>query len=303
MKYTILSILLILSHMAVGQAVGLVKIPGTKCSLIPPKGFLPSSTFSGFQHEEKGASIMVNELPAPFQTLVDGFTADALSVRGMSLIKKEIIDFNGAKAAFIEVAQTANGIKYLKQILIFGASSQTIIVNGIYPESSKDIKVMMKESLLSVVFNASQDDNPLEAVPFRIDTQDTDFKFIKYLSGSLLYSTDGKIPTINPTLIIANSFSKIVTENRRQYAEDRLKKLPQGEQNVIKESNEINIDDLEGIEIIANGKTSDDIPILIYQVMLFNEIGDYYLIIGECRESFEENLLKFKKVAKTFKLN
>jgi len=301
MKIRLLLSLLLLGQIVFGQTEKLTKVSGTKCSLIPPSGFVAASTFSGFQNTETGASIMINELPVPYQSLVDGFTADALKTRGMTLISKQTIDFNNSKATLINVTQPANGTTYIKQMLIFGDSKGTVLVNGIYPEASKDIEVKIKDALLSTVYNASQNDNPLDAATFTIDISDTDFKLIKYMSGSLLYSTDGKIPTEKPTLIVGNSIAKVPTQNQKQYAEERLKKLPGGEQNVIKEIKEITIDNLRGYEIVADGKTKDDKLELVYQVMLFNDKGDYYIIVGQAKEEFQKNLEAFKKITKTFK--
>lgn len=301
MKIRLLLSFLFLGQIVFGQTEKLTKVSGTKCSLIPPSGFVAATTFSGFQNSEIGASIMINELPAPYQSLVDGFTADALKTRGMTLISKHEIDFNNSKATLINVTQPANGTIYIKQMLVFGNTEVTILVNGIYPEASKDIELKIKDALLSTVYNASQHENPLDAASFTIDIKDTDFKLIKYMSGSLLYSTDGKTPTEKPTLIVGNSIAKISTQNQKKYAEERLKKLPGGELNVIKEIEEITIDNLKGYEIIANGKTKDNKTELVYQVMLFNENGDYYLIVGQTKENFDSYLETFKKVARTFR--
>jgi hypothetical protein len=301
MKNRLLLAFLFLGQIAFGQTGKHLKVSGTKCSLIPPSGFVAATTFSGFQNAETGASIMINELPAPYQSLVAGFTAEALKSRGMTLIKNETIDFNGSKATLINLTQSANGTTYLKQMLVFGDTKGTVLVNGIYPEASKNIEVQIKDALLSTVYNNSQNDNPLEAATFTIEIKDTDFKLIKYMSGSLLYSTDGKIPTEKPTLIVGNSIAKVPSQNQKKYAEERLKKLPRGELNVVKEIREITIDNLKGFEIVANGKTKDDKTELVYQVMLFNENGDYYIIVGQSQEDFEKYLESFKKITKTFK--
>ena len=301
MKIRFLLSLLLIGQFVFGQTEKHIKVAGTKCSLIPPEDFVAASSFSGFQNSNTGASIMINELPAPYQTMADGFTADALKTRGMTLLDKQAIDFNNAKATFIKVKQSANGTTYLKQILVFGDTKGTVLVNGIYPEASKDIEDKIKDALLSTVYNAAQSDNALDAATFTIDISNTDFKLIKYISGSLLYSTDGKIPTEKPTLIVGNSIAKVSSQNQKQYAEERLKKLPRGEFNVIKEIKNITIDNLKGYEIIADGKTKDDKPELVYQVILFNDKGDYYIILGQAKEEFEKNLDTLKKIAKTFK--
>jgi hypothetical protein len=301
MKNRFLLAFLFLGQIAFGQTGKHIKVPGTKCSLIPPSGFVTATSFSGLQNEEKGASIMINELPASYQSLVDGFTAEALQSRGMTLNSKQTIDFNGSKATLINLTQSANGTTYIKQMLIFGDTKGTVLVNGIYPEESKEIEAQVNDALFSTVYNNSQNDNPLEAASFSIDVQDTDFKLIRYISGSLLYSTDGKIPTKKPTLIVGNSIAKIANQNQKKYSEERLKKLPGGELNVIKEIKEISLDNLKGYEIIATGETKDGKSELVYQVMLFNEKGDYYIIVGQAKEELQKNLTAFKKITQTFK--
>lgn len=77
--------------------------------------------------------LLVTELPAPFQAVYKGFTASALKAEGMTLIDKQTIDFNNSKAIYVKVRQPVKGIMYLKQILVFGDSKKTVIVNGIYP--------------------------------------------------------------------------------------------------------------------------------------------------------------------------
>lgn len=302
MNIKLLTLLLFLGQITFGQTENLTKVSGTKCSLIPPNGFVSSSTFSGFQNDEKGASIMINEIPAAYQQLVDGFTAPALKTRGMTLVSKQTIDFHNLKATLFTVTQPANGTTYLKQMLIFGDTKGTVLVNGIYPEESKDIESEIKQALLSTVYTETQMENPLEAAMFTIETKDTDFKVIKYMSGMLLHSTDGKIPTEKPTLTVGNSISKIpLTQNRSAFALDRIKKLPKGELNVIKSNNEITIDNLKGYEIVAEGKSKDNLPELTYQVMLFNDKGDYFIILGQTSEDFQKYVDTFKKIAKTFK--
>lgn len=301
MQLRLLLTCLLIGQLSFGQTDKHVKVSGTKCSLIPPNGFVAATSFSGFQNAETGASIMINELPWPYQTLIDGFTAEALKTKGMTLISKQAIVLNNSKATLINVTQIANGTTYEKQILIFGDTKETVLVNGIYPEGTKNMEVKIKDALLSTIYNASQNDNPLDAATFTIDVKGTDFKIVKFMSGSLLYSTDGKIPTEKPTLIVGNSIAKIPTQNQKQYAEERLKKLPRGEFNVVKEVNEVTIDNLKGYEIIADGQSKDNKPELVYQVMLFNKKGDYYIIIGKAKEEFQKNLEVYKRIARTFK--
>lgn len=301
-KPIILLLVFFFSQISFSQTEKHIKIPGTKCSMIPPEGFVAATNFSGFQDEITGASIMINEIPGPVQSIIDGFTEEALKTKGMSFVKKQKVDLNKAEAVLISVTQSAHGIKYLKEILIFGNTNETILVNGTYPENSKVIEPKIKEALLSVTYaDGLPNGNSSEAANFEIDIKETDFKLVKFVSGNLVYSTDGKIPTEKPTLIVGNSIANIPRENQRQYAEGRIRKLPRGELNVIKEIKEVSIDSLNGYEIVAHGKSKSGSPELIYLVLLFNKEGHYYIINGRANEDFDKNLIMYKKIATTFK--
>ncbi len=302
MKNTLFILFTFFFQISFSQTGKHIKVPGTKCSIIPPDGFVAATNFSGFQNESNGASIMINEIPGPFQSIVDGFTVEALKTKGMTFVSKETISLNNSKAVLVNVTQAAYGVTYIKQILIFGDVKETVLVNGVYPESSNDIGAKIKDALLSVIYtNGLQNGNSIDAANFEIDIKDSEFKLVKFVSGNLVYSTDGKIPTEKPTLIVGNSIANIPAENQRQYAEDRIKKLPRGELNVIKELKEISIDSLKGYEIVAHGKSKDGKAEMIYLVMLFNDKGHYYIINGRANEDFDKYLASYKKISATFR--
>lgn len=279
-------------------------VPGTRLSLAPPAGFAPATQFSGFQNPETGASILVSEMPAPVQTIVEAFTDEALKSKGMTLVERQTVDFNQSKATFLKASQPAHGLTYLKQMLIFGDDSTTFLVNGIYPQDSGTDEAEIKKALFSTSFNKTQIDDPLGAVPFRIDVTDTPFKFSKFLAGSLIYTTDGQVPTntADDALFIAgSSLGKVPVESKRQYALDRLKKLPNGESFTTRSVNTVDIDSLDGIEIVAFGKNADGKNELVYQVMLFEEGEGYFILVGSATDFYDIYLENFKKIAKTFR--
>jgi hypothetical protein len=116
-----------------------------------------------------------------------------------------------------------------------------------------------------------------------------------------LYSVDDKIPTEQPTLIIGNSFIEIPKQEQKEYAEKRIKSYPKNENVIIKQTNEVTIDKLSGYEIIADSKTEDNISEIIYQTMLFDQDGKYFIIVGFAKEHFGNYLETFQKITNTFK--
>jgi hypothetical protein len=301
MRNGLFLLLLLSASMSWAQTASHQPIAGTKYSMIPPAEFVPATRFSGFQHNTSGASIMVTEIPGPFDKVTEGFTETALKSKGITLIGQQTIDFNNAKALYVTLSQPGNGTVYLKQILAFGDTKKTVLVNGIYPEAAKALENDIKKALLTTTWNENQKDNPLDAARFSIDTAGTDFKFVHAMSGTLLYSTDGKVPTESPVLIVANSIGQVSAADQKQYSINRIKQLPRGEQIVIKTINAIEVDHLPGYEIVANGKNKHGKDQLVYQVMLFNGATEYYLIIGMAADDQEKNLQTYKSITKTFK--
>ena len=277
------------------------KVAGTKCSIIPPEGFVPAANFSGFQNAENGASVMVSELPAPYAELSQAFTADALKSKGMTLISRETIDFNQGKATYLTVSQAAGGTPYLKQILMFGDAGKTVMVNGIYPEAAKAIAPRIKACLLSTVYNAAQAEDPLAAANFSIETSGTHFKFAKYWSGSLMYSEDGKVPTEGAMFIGTNSLGHAAAGDKKQHAIQVLMQLPNGEHTKVQKIEPVRIDDMDGYEIVAQGKNKKMEDELVYQVILYTDESEYFRLIGLASADQEKNLAAFRKLARTFK--
>ena len=245
---------------------------------------------------------MVSEIPGPYQSIADGFSEESLKGKGMTMLSKETIDFNNSKATFVRVSQQASGRTYLKQILMFGDDKETVLITGIYPEEKKSMEENIKAALVSTVYISSINANTPDAANFTVSTAGTEFKFARFIVGSLAYSADGKIPTEKSTLIIANSINKASIQDQRQFSEQRLRNLPRGEFNVIKEVKEVTINNLNGYEIVAEGKGKNNEPELVYQVTLFTDKGDYYMIVGQGKENFEKTLQDFRTIARTFRL-
>lgn len=302
MKTVLLSLFILCSGFIYSQEGKPVLIPGTKCSMVPPPGFILSNSFSGFQEMASGSTMMVSEIPSDYTGIVSGFTADALRSKGMMLVNRTEVSVGRSKGVIIKASQTANGINYLKQILIFGAGANTVLVNAVYKESFKQQEPAIKAALLTTIYDPAQNNDPVAAAPFILDLAGSGLKPVKYMAGSLIYSADGKIPTDKPTLIVGTTLGqKVAVKDQKEFAEARLKKLPRGESLLIKNEEAVSINGMAGYEIESYGLSPANKPALVYQVMLFDENGYYYIIVGQAAEDMTGWLQHFKKAAKTFR--
>jgi hypothetical protein len=295
---------LLLTSISSGQTKDHKAVAGTKISLIPPKGFVAATSFSGFQNGEEGASIIILEIPGPYASVVSGFTADKLSVKGMTLIDKQIIDLNKAKATLAKVSQKQNGVVYLKQILIFGDSLNTIMVNGMYPEENKGIEGPIKTSLLSAFYNKDQKENAEENASFKIDVSGSPLSFAKAMGGSLVYTVGGKIPMVSADraiLSVGNSMSTAVVEDKKEFSVNQMRGLTGGETIEIKETNAVTIDGMECYETTGFKEDVAGNKQLIYFLMLFAKDNQSYVLFGSTIADHDAYLATFKKIARTFK--
>ena len=300
MKRIFFLMLLFMEQMALAQGYA-VPVPGMKYRILLPKGFVLETSFGGFHDAETGASIMVIELPASYQTIVEGFTEEALLSRGMSLIAKNAIRFSDTLATWLSVTQTANGQLYHKQMLLFGDGHHTIIGNGVYPAEAQALEPTIKAALLSLQYDENLKADPFEVVPFQVDLRQTNFRFQKYSLGNLIYTADGNKPAESSIFVVGSWNATLAPESRKTFAIQQIRKLSGVENSDAVTVKEVLIDGLSGYEMIVLDKAETEKLRLSYQIILFEEDGKLYWMIGQTSQDIPKYTTLYQQIAQTFK--
>ncbi len=272
--------------------------------MIPPFSFEPSSNFKGFQNsKDQTTMIMVMEIPGPYSEVSKGFNSEMLKTKGMelkSLKKVKVADYDGL---LIELDQSANGLIFSKQILIYGNNKSSTLINGVYQKDSLQLGKRIEESILTTFVDSELESNPREALNYKLDENAGSLKFHSVIGNGMLFNRDLKTPTESvdkATLITDKSFSNIEISNKKLFCISRLKKYPE-DYSVItsKGINEIVLDDLKGFELFAknNDRESEE----MYQVILFDDNGGYYLLVGTYLAGSKNAITDIRKVIETFK--
>jgi hypothetical protein len=278
-------------------------IKGTKISLIPPQGFADALNFQGLQQAESGSSIMVLDIPGPYSETSKGITKENMLSRGIEVKKIEKIIINQRPALFVTATQHANGSIYTKFILVCGSEKETIMLNGVFPESLKKIGAKVKKSMLTLFYDEGLKLDPFASVDYTMDISQTKLKFAKSMSGSLMYTVDGQIPTNSAdktNLITSKSFYPISQIDKKLFSINRIKQLPIDIES-IEYTEEITIDGVSGYEIFAKAKSkktgeTDN----AYQVILFSD-QLYYIFFGTTNDETNASIEEIKKAILTFK--
>jgi hypothetical protein len=281
-----------------------IQIKGTTIFMVPPTSFESSSNFKGFQNpNDQTSMIMAMEIPGPYSEVSKGFNSEMMQKQGMELkTKKEIkvAEFNGL---LLELDQSANGMVFSKQIIIYGNEKSSTLINGVYLKDSLQLGEKIKKSILTTFVDSKIESNPRKALNYSLDENIGSLKFKAVIGNGMLFNRDLKTPTESvdkATLLTDKSFVKVKIINEKLFCISRLKKYPD-DYSVIpsKGINDIEIDNLKGFELFAknNGKENEE----MYQVILFDKDGGYYLFIGTYVTGNEKAISDIKNVIQTFK--
>src|SRR5687768_1982644 len=114
-----------------------VRVTGTSVILAPPAGFSPASRFPGFERADRQASIMVTEVAGPLAALTSGMNRQGLASRGMTLISSTAHTSERHRTLLLHVSQLAQGVDFLKWMLVIGDAKASVMIVGTFPKSTE----------------------------------------------------------------------------------------------------------------------------------------------------------------------
>jgi hypothetical protein len=299
-------LLALLSLLAPMIQTGMISVPGTKVSLAPPQGFTPAEKFPGFLSEETGASIMVTEMPAPYEKMVGAFDKDGLATKGMTLLSRKDVTIDGRPSVLLHIRQVAQSIAFLKWIVVTGNEQETALITATFPEEFKTrLSASLEKTVLGAKWDAEAKKDPLEGLNFSVE-MDPALKIAGRMTNALMMTRDGALPgkpTDDPLLIVGSAISQVEVKDGKLFAEARLRKTTSVTDIRIRKTHEITINGLSGYEIIADARGGSDSeqPIVIYQVVLFDG-SSYFIMQGFTASSEQQTYLgAFSRIARSFR--
>lgn len=109
--------------------------PGSRVGLVPPPGMVVSKTFDGFADPTKDAAILITVLPAEaFAQIEKVLETDALKKQGVTVDKREPMQFGFGKGVLLIGRQAAEKARFKKWLLVAAASDLTAMVTVQVPD-------------------------------------------------------------------------------------------------------------------------------------------------------------------------
>jgi hypothetical protein len=283
-----------------------VRVSGTAISMEPPAGFTASSRFSGFEHGEVPASIMITEIPGPFSEVGKILVPEQLAKQRMSLIEKSDVTVNGAKAILAYATQRYAAEDFLKWMLLVGDESKTRMIVATFPKEDEALfKEAMKTSLLSATWSNAPVD-PYDGLNYKIEAAGS-LKLAGRVSNMLMFTESGqtRIAGVDEALFVfGNSIADRDLSNLKAFAEARIMQTARMTDVKITSSTPMRVAGLNAQEVIASAKDAgSETPMLIY-LTLVADGKTYYIAQGMVSAKRADAVLpNFRKTTASFKKN
>lgn len=283
-----------------------VNFPAVGVRIVRPKGFDEADGFHGFMQEDSQSSVLVMKVPGPFSEISSGFNEEKMKPRGMLLKGREEIEITGETGILVSLTQEAYGTEFSKWIVVFGNEEETTMVTATFPSSEEAaLSGELRASVLSTRTDHVSTLDPEENIGFTID-QSQKLGGARDLGKMRMFTKDDVVPIESPEdpmFIVGPSLSRILIEDKSQFAHQRLMETAFAKVSALTSNRAISIGGLDGYEIVAEAQDTDsNTPLVVYQVILFEEEGSYILMQGLVGEKLRgEYLPEFKAMARSFR--
>lgn len=283
------------------------QVGGTKFSMIPPSSFQKASNVNGFEHVPTKSLIYLLDFPAPYSDASLTQIKEILLEEGVvtdSIVPAQIGEFSGLLISGTLTLEPY-GHEFYNYNLVFGSEKKTFFISGIAPNDNLEYKQLVYQAMNSLVFESEKEIDPFEALDYTIDPNGSQITLGTIRANSLIYTTDGEVPTKSAdrtTLYISSVPRHDLPQDKKQYALKILKLWPLGIDN-IDSSEAIEIDGLEGVEIYATGENMNYKDYTgAFQIILFKE-DTFHQFVGLTNQDQPRTRLKdLKDVVLSFRL-
>ena len=284
-----------------------LRVAGTSVTMAPPPGFSTAERFSGFERADQQASIMVTELPFPVAEMRQGMTKPALAKQGMTLLASTPHKLDGRNALLLQVSQNADGVEFLKWMLVAGDQTRTVMIVGVFPRSAEsDLSEPIKASPLTARLNVADTSasDHFEGLPFRVTPSET-LKIAGRLNNLVILNESGTMEPRGPdaaVFAVGNSVSSVAIPDLKAFSEARAKQTVKTANLRITERRALRIGGDDAYEIVGEAVDTDTGKrVTLYQVLMPDEKG-YFIMQGLIASERAAVLVpEFKRIAATFR--
>lgn len=290
-----------------GRAAGAETVfpPASRVGLVPPPSFVVSTTFYGFRHNDRQASIVIAELPGYAFESIEKEVADQAEKNPGTVDRRSIELGEGARGFLLKGSETTPQGPLLKWTLVATANNVTALVTALIPEAVQDVapEAAILATLSSVRIRASVPvEEQLGVLPFLMDDL-AGFRILRVQPGTAAMLTDGPKDAIEgaeqPIFLVSLTPMPAVppVAERDGFSRRLIGETPGVKEMRIVRSEPLRIANQQGHEVLIEAKdvkTGADINAV--QWLRFGS-GSLLRMFGVARkDDWDETYSRFRKV-------
>lgn len=165
-----------------------INILGTRVFMIPPDGFRVSATQPAIENSKSGLVQVMDLVGGNFYTNAATFSKERFEQKGIKVFEHKTLKVNGypAKMVLIQAAGTTKAYN-----LVFGDSTFSTMVMGTFEATDIATGEQVKQALLSVYYDKTNEVDPFAAAPFKLDDTKSMLKFSRFTASLYMYTIGG----------------------------------------------------------------------------------------------------------------
>ncbi len=283
----------------------------TRIILDVPPGYTAATRFTGFVDEARGASILINELPAAaYDQLAVGMTPEALKTQQVVNARVGRLAARRGDHIYITAEQTAAGDTYAKFILVARERDVTALITMNVPKDAIASGTVTTAECEATLVSTRVSDAPV-ADTMRFTLGDTGlFKSAGTLGGGAsMYTLDGVLtpatpdPT-RPLFMVAQSLDARPIADLAAFARRALEETRGFSGLAVTGEQSLTIAGQAAVEHLASANEArENTAVNLFQVTLGMPGGGYLRVMGQATPADWERLLpEFRRMAASLSL-
>lgn len=274
-------------------------VAGTRVSLTPPDGFIKGENFTGYQ---KGEEAMINVMDlngGNFYSNAASFTKEKFEANGIKVFEFEELTVGGYPAKYVKMQGDPNVISIS---MVFGDSTFSVMLVGVYPTDDQSLGEEIKESILSASYVKDLKVDPFSATFFSLDDSNTELRFSQANANMFIYTINGETKNNNgKPIVVVLPLPNDNSSTPQQTSESMMAGLQsKGLSNIeIINSSGTTINGYKAYELFAKGQMNGASANILIQTIIN---GENQLIIQGFQSggTFDPEIIR--KLSKTVKM-
>lgn len=283
--------------------------PNSRVVLELPDGYVPSTQFSGFQHEAHGSSFVILEVPAKaYDELAGGMTSDKLATRGIRDVARGKLARTD-EHVFMRGRQSSAAGDFVKFFVVFKAADMAVLVSANVPAAAIIDGTVKSEEIERVLASAATTDKRSVRELFRLGHLGPFKEAGTFVGTSKIYTLDGRMEPERKgepraVFIVAPSLDLRPVDDLADFAAKLLQTITGYVELKTGEPRRSTVAGLAAVLIDAEAKDAKEgRPMRLHQAVLAGKGGGYFRLIGITPADDAARLMpEFKRMIESFRL-